>query len=143
MSAAEAPLPPTSAPRRSTEGPVNTRHQPDRSDYAKLAHAPLVLLVLIAFMRASVGIATPSASLLAVDLLALAMGALVAWLGGEFMLSREAPAERRRTRRQRPLGALPSQDALTHPVPRARRGAPSPGPHPAPLLHRMAPRRVA
>ncbi|MBK6536082.1 MAG: hypothetical protein IPN17_38395 [Deltaproteobacteria bacterium] len=83
---------------------MNTPHPPDRSDYAKLAHAPLVLLVLIAFMRASVGSATPSLSVVAVDLLALAMGALVAWLGGEFVLSREAPAERRRTRRLRPQG---------------------------------------
>ena len=53
---------------------------------------------------ASVGSATPSLSVVAVDLLALAMGALVAWLGGEFVLSREAPAERRRTRRLRPQG---------------------------------------
>lgn len=73
----------------------------DRSDYARLAHAPLVLLVLIALLRASVSHAAPSASLLAVDLLALAMGALVCWLGGGFGAPREAPVVRRRDRRQR------------------------------------------
>lgn len=83
---------------------MNTPHPPDRSDYARLAHAPLVLLVLTAFMRASVAGDGPSLSVVAVDLLAFAMGVLLAWLGGEFVLSREAPAERRRTRRLRPQG---------------------------------------
>jgi len=75
---------------------VNTHPLPDRSDYARLAHAPLVLLVLVALMRTSAG---SSLSVVALDLLALAMGLLVAWLGGVFVLPHEVPVERRRTRR--------------------------------------------
>jgi hypothetical protein len=79
---------------------VNTPSH-DRSDYARLAYVPLGLFVLTAFMRASVAGDGPSPPLLAVDLLALAMGALVCWLGGEFRAPREAPVVRRRDRRER------------------------------------------
>jgi hypothetical protein len=79
---------------------VNTPFS-DRSDYARLAYVPLGLFVLTAFMRASVAGDGPSSSLLSVDLLALAMGALLCWLGGEFGAPREAPIARRRLPRER------------------------------------------
>ncbi len=78
----------------------------DRSDYARLAYVPLGLFVLTAFMRASLTGDGPPASRLAVDLLALAMGALLCWLGGEFAAPREAPVARRRHRRERPRAQL-------------------------------------
>lgn len=73
----------------------------DQSVYARLAYVPLGLFVLTLFMRASVVADGPSASLLSVDLLSLAMAALVCWLGGEFGAPREAPIARRRDRRDR------------------------------------------
>lgn len=74
---------------------------PDQSVYARLAYVPLGLFVLTWFMRAGMVADGPSASLLSVDLLALAMAALVCWLGGEFGTPREAPIARRRDRRER------------------------------------------
>ena len=77
-------------------------HLNDQSEYAKLAYVPLGLLVLAALMRADVATAGPSMTALALDLLALALAALVGWLGGEFMLAHHVPVERRRTRRHHP-----------------------------------------
>lgn len=89
--------------------PVYTqRHRPGRPEYAMLAYIPLGLLVLAALLRSSVAASGPSASVLAVDLLGLAMGALVGWLGGEFAVPQEVPAERHSARRP------PSTAQLTH-----------------------------
>jgi hypothetical protein len=74
--------------------PVNSQQSlARRSAFTMLAYVPLGLLALTAVMRSRVVSEGPSSSVLALDLLGLAMGALVGWLGGEFMAAPEVAAE--------------------------------------------------
>lgn len=86
---------------------MNVQHRlSERFDYAKLASAPIGLLVVFALMRSEAAASGPSLSTLAIDLMGLAMVALVGWLGGEFVIARGHYAERRRARRARPRHRL-------------------------------------
>lgn len=69
-----------------------------RTGYAKLTSAPLGLLLAVGTLHEVAAAAGPSASVVAVDLLALALGGLVGWLGGELAATRHAPAARRARR---------------------------------------------
>ncbi|MDB4931888.1 MAG: hypothetical protein JWM10_4372 [Myxococcaceae bacterium] len=78
----------------------------DRPAYAKLAFAPLGLLLCVAPLHAAATASGPSSTALAVDLLALAVGALLGWLGGDLTPPREAPMGRPRPRLRWPRPLL-------------------------------------
>lgn len=74
------------------------------SRFAMLAFVPVGLLVLTMAMReGALAAGDGLSSMLPIDLLALAMGALLGWLGGEFAPRHDVPvahrSERRRIRR--------------------------------------------
>jgi hypothetical protein len=81
----------------------STPHPIDRPAFAKLAFAPLGLLLCVAPLHAAATASGLGASALAVDLLALAVGALLGWLGGDLTPADEAPVGRPRLRWPRPL----------------------------------------
>lgn len=87
---------------------MNT-HRPtvDRSDFAKLAYAPLGLLLC----ASALGHGVAAEPRLAAHLLALAMGLLLGWLGGEFEGLRGVVVERRRERRLRARASLTHEAA--------------------------------
>ncbi len=65
---------------------MNTHDNPtDLCRFPKLLYAPLGLIIVALAMR---GVASPL-TVVAVDLLALGLGALAGWLGGEFVTGRE------------------------------------------------------
>jgi hypothetical protein len=66
----------------------------DRPAFAQLAFAPLGLLLCAAPLHAAATAAGPSVSALAVDLLAIGVSALLAWLGGDLTTSGESPIGR-------------------------------------------------